>query len=96
MYLQVEESLFEAGHDGCVLVVRVEGHIGVCLVCEKMAVVLDRVLGWMDDDVRRPRPIKVWGLGHELLSSLSHASPNSFSVILSISISCHRWFARLE
>ena len=45
----------------------------VCaLVCKKV-VVLGRVLGWMDDDARRPRPIRVWGLGHELLSSLSHA-----------------------
>lgn len=26
------------------------------LVCEKVAVVLGRVLGWMDDDARRPRP----------------------------------------
>ena len=29
-YLQVEESLFEAGHDGCALVARAEEHIGEC------------------------------------------------------------------
>lgn len=34
MYLEVEESLFEPGHDDCTLVVRLEVHIGLC-VCEK-------------------------------------------------------------
>jgi hypothetical protein len=58
-----------------VLVARLEEHIGAK---KEVAVMLDRVLvlvlGWMDDDARRPRPIRVWGLGHMWLSSLSHAS----------------------